>query len=99
MKLMIPFTPHLAYECLEIYNCQSINKWPQIDKNLSEDVNLAIQINGKTREVIVIKKDLPEKEVNAMVVNRIKVKKYLTSKIIKTIFVKNKIINYILPKK
>ena len=84
---------------MEIYNCQSINKWPQIDKNLSEDVNLAIQINGKTREVIVIKKDLPEKEVNAMVVNRIKVKKYLTSKIIKTIFVKNKIINYILPKK
>ena len=62
-------------------------------------MNLAIQINGKTREVIVIKKDLPEKEVNAMVVNRIKVKKYLTSKIIKTIFVKNKIINYILPKK
>ena len=44
-------------------------------------------------------RDLPEKEVNAMVVNRIKVKKYLTSKIIKTIFVKNKIINYILPKK
>ena len=99
MKLMIPFTPHLAYECLEIYNCQSINKWPQIDKNLSEDVNLAIQINGKTRDVIIIKKDLPEKEVNAMVVNRTKVKKYLTSKIIKTIFVKNKIINYILPKK
>ena len=99
MKLMIPFTPHLAYECLEIFNCQSVNKWPQIDKNLSEDVNLAIQINGKTREVIIIKKDLPEKEVNAMVVNRIKVKKYLTSKIIKTIFVKNKIINYILPKK
>ena len=77
MKLMIPFTPHLAYECLEIYNCQSVNKWPQIDKN----------------------KDLSEKEVNAMVVNRVKVKKYLTSKIIKTIFVKNKIINYILPKK
>ena len=24
MKLMIPFTPHLAYECLEFLNCQTL---------------------------------------------------------------------------
>ena len=83
MKLMIPFTPHLAYECLEINNCLSVNEWPHVDKNISEEVKLAIQVNGRTREIITIKKDLSEKEVNAMVVKSTKVKKYLTKKLLK----------------
>ena len=32
MKLMLPFAPHLANECLELLNCKSINAWPEIDK-------------------------------------------------------------------
>ena len=32
MKLMIPFTPHLAHECLEFLNCDSPDKWPNIRK-------------------------------------------------------------------
>ena len=32
MKLMIPFTPHLAHECLELANCKTPDKWPKIDK-------------------------------------------------------------------
>ena len=34
MKLMIPFTPHLAYECLELLDIKSTNKWPEIDKKI-----------------------------------------------------------------
>ena len=30
MKQMIPFTPHLAYECLELLGCKSANNWPKI---------------------------------------------------------------------
>ena len=26
MKLMIPFTPHLAHECLEFLNCKDLNE-------------------------------------------------------------------------
>ena len=31
MKLMIPFTPHLAHECLLNLNCDQTNKWPKVD--------------------------------------------------------------------
>ena len=59
MKLMIPFIPHLAHECLEMHKCKSTNVWPEISqKNFLEKINLAVQINGKTRDIINIKKDL-----------------------------------------
>ena len=95
---MIPFTPHLSYESLELLECKSFNNWPQIDKkNLIEEIKLPVQINGKTRDVISIKKDLSEDEINKIVINNTKTKKYIESKkIFKTIFVKNKIINYII---
>ena len=97
MKLMIPFTPHLAHECLELANCKTPNKWPIVEKNILEEINLAVQINGKTKDVILIKKDFSEKEIDKLVLNNSKAKKYIENKkIIKTIFVKNKIINYII---
>ena len=100
MKMMIPFTPHLAYECLEKLNSKTVNKWPEIDKkNVLDQVKVAIQINGKTRDILSIKKDLVEKELNKIIVENSKAKKYLENKkIIKTIYVKNKILNYIIGK-
>ena len=97
MKLMIPFTPHLAFECLELFNCRTVNIWPKVDsKNIINEVKLAVQINGKTRDILTIKKDLTEKEIFELVLNKSKAKKYIENKkISKTIFVKNKIINYI----
>ena len=50
MKLMIPFIPHLAHECLEFLNCVDFNDWPKIDrKNILNEISLAVQINGKTK--------------------------------------------------
>jgi leucyl-tRNA synthetase len=98
MKLMIPFTPHLANECLDLHRCKDIDKWPEIQKNVSEEIKLAVQINGKTRDIVKIKKDLSEQEITKIISKDSKAKKYIENKkIIKTIFVKNKIINYILP--
>ena len=34
MKLMIPFTPFLAHECLEQLGIKEINNWPKIEKEL-----------------------------------------------------------------
>ena len=95
---MMPFTPHLSSECLELFNCKSINKWPLIDKkNILNEIKIAVQINGKTRDIITVKKDLMEKDVNNFIVKNSKAKKYLDGKkTIKIIFVKNKIINYII---
>ena len=97
MKLMTPFTPHLAFECLELFNCNTTDKWPIIDKkNISMNIKLAVQINGKTRDVISFQKDLDQKDINIFILKQSKAKKYLeNNEILKTIFVKNKIINYI----
>ena len=97
MKLMIPFTPHLSFECLEKLNCKSINQWPDVKTDIIEEVKVAIQVNGKTRDIITIKKDVDERDVNTIVNSKSKAKKYIENKkILKTIFVKNKIINYII---
>ena len=98
MKLMMPFTPHLAHECLSNLNCKEVDTWPEMNKKILNNIqiNMVIQINGKTRDVLKIKKDLAEKDINKLVTSISKAKKYLVdSKIVKTIFVKNKILNYI----
>ena len=98
MKLMIPFTPHLAHECLELMKCKKIDEWPEISKNnLLEEVKLAVQVNGKTRDIINVKKDTNEKEINKLIIKNSKASKYLIDKkVAKVIFVKNKIINFII---
>ena len=97
MKLMIPFTPHIAYECLELLKCKDIYSWPDIETNLVEEIKFAIQINGKTRDVINIRKNAEKEQINQLILNSSKAKKFIENKkILKTIFVKNKIINYII---
>ena len=100
MKLMIPFAPHISFECLELLKCKNVESWPNIESNIIEELSLAVQINGKTRDVIKIKKDLLEKEVSQIISKSSKANKYLENKkVVKTIFVKNKIINYIIQNK
>ena len=97
MKLMIPFTPHLAYECLELLNCKTINIWPEIQDNVAKEINLAVQVNGKTRDIIKINIDLSENEIKQIIQKESKAKKYIKNeKVKKIIFVKNRIINYII---
>jgi leucyl-tRNA synthetase len=99
LKILIPFTPHLAYECLEQLGEKKVEEWPIIDEKQikNQKIKIAIQINGKTKEIIEIKKDLSEKDAINQSKTNDKVKKSIVGKkIIKTIFVKNKIINYLL---
>ena len=95
---MIPFTPHLAYECLTNLNCKDFNKWPIIDQKSikNTEIKMVVQINGKTRDVLSIKRNLDEIEVTKLVKKTAKANKYIVNKkILRTIFVKDKIINYI----
>ena len=98
LRILIPFTPHLASECLEQLDEKKLDTWPVIDTNLIQDqkIKIAIQINGKTREIIEISKDMLEKDVIFESKKNAKIKKNLMNKnIIRVIFVKNKIINYL----
>ena len=97
MKLMIPFTPHLAHECLVSLKCKNIDQWPKVKVNLHEELKFAVQINGKTRDIINIKKDSEQERVDEIIKKSSKANKFLENKkILKIIFVKNKIINYII---
>ena len=97
MKLMMPFTPHLSSECLEKLKCKKFDEWPDIKADTLEMIKFAVQVNGKTRDIISIKKDLIQDEIHEIVVKNSKAKKFIENKkVTKTIFVKGKIINYIL---
>ena len=76
-------------------------QWPKGSKSLldKQEVTLVVQINGKKRALINAKKDLSEKDVLIEAKKIENIKKNLKDKrIIKNIFVKNKIINFIISK-
>ena len=96
---MMPLIPHLASECLEDIQDNNKKKWPKVEEQFltSSNVNLVIQINGKKRSIINILKDTEEDKLIKQVKNDSNIKKYLTNKnIIKTIFIKDKLINLII---
>ena len=99
MKILIPFTPHLAYECLELLDAKEIKKWPKIDTSLieKEKVKMAIQINGKTRDVFEVNKSMNQTDIVELCKSNLKVKSRIENvNIIKIIFVQDKIINFII---
>ena len=102
LKTLIPFTPHIACECLELQKqtkeTQSFFQWPMTNKNVETDetIKLAIQINGKTKQILEVKKDLNEKQIYNEFKNERIYQSLSNKKIVKTIFVKNKIINYLI---
>ena len=99
MKILIPFTPHMAYECLEMLGENEIKKWPQIDNSLilKEKIKMAIQINGKTRDIIEIEKGFDQITIERLCKKNNKIKdKILNKSISRVIFVKDRIINFII---
>ena len=101
IKLMMPFAPHLSCECLlklEGEDFYEKIQWPKGNVSLLKDqeVTMVVQINGKKRGLFTAKKDLGEKDalLEAKKIENIK-KNLKDKKIVKNIFVKNKIINFI----
>jgi len=96
--LMIPITPHLAYECLERFNYNKKLYWPTVEeKYLKKEKNdIVIQINGKKRNIISVENNIEEEILIKKISNEDLISKYLDNKkIAKIIYVKNRIINYI----
>jgi leucyl-tRNA synthetase len=99
LKTLIPFVPHIAHECLERIKETNIDEWPKIEKTfkVEEKIRLAIQINGRTKKIIEVDKDIDENKVLSECLKDKKISEQINEKkIIKTIFVKNKIINYLI---
>ncbi|MBD1141232.1 leucine--tRNA ligase [Pelagibacterales bacterium SAG-MED39] len=99
LKIISPILPHLASECLEDLGQSSKIDWPIVEeKYLKNDkINIVIQINGKKRGVVECEKDMDEADIINLAKNTADLKKYFSnSEIKKNIYVKDKIINFIL---
>ena len=96
--LMNPFIPHFSNECLNTINENQIN-WPKISKEdlIEEDINFVVQINGKKRAILKVKRDVVEKEILEIIKTNLEIEKFLKDQSIKkSIFVPNRLINIIL---
>jgi len=94
---MVPVIPHISMECLETIKNETL-KWPVVNKKylITETFNLVIQVSGKKRGLISIKNDANEQDVLNLIKEKKIIEKYLKDKkILKTIYVKNRLINYI----
>ena len=96
---MSPVIPHLAFECLNHLNEKKEIKWPEVNKEFlkTDEKIIVIQINGKKRNTITINKEIDEKQLIAKITDTKLVDKYIADKkIIKTIYIKDKLINIII---
>lgn len=103
LKLLSPFAPHISedlwHNALSKNDYVSKSKWPEFNPDyLEEDIaTIAIQINGKKKEVIEYKKDAEKEELQDYILNLEKVKNLLVGKEIKkVIVVPNKIVNIVI---
>ena len=99
---MSPIIPHFSSECLANLETKNIDGsifWPKVNKNIliEDKINFVIQINGKKRAILNIKKGLDEKELLQIVNEDKKLQNYIKDKTIKnTIFIPNKLVNIII---
>ena len=100
LKVINPIIPHFSNECLEKLKISTeVIEWPKVDqKYLEQEIfNIVTQINGKKRKVFSISKSLDKKTLIENIKNDEQIKKYLDNKqIIKTIYIENKLINFII---
>ncbi len=103
IQLLSPFAPHICEEIWEQHGFEgicSVSPWPEYDEAKCKDsqVEMAVQVNGKLRGTIQVAADLDNDSVIAAATADEKVARFLEKldgKIIKTIVVKNKLVNLI----
>ena len=102
LVLLAPFAPHITEELWErLGNKESIhlNEWPKYDPKLVEEkmFDLVVQVNGKTRATLRVERGISEEEAKEKALKDERVDRYLEGKEIKkTIFVKDRLINFVI---
>ena len=94
-----PVIPHFSNECLESINLNKKIIWPSYDEKLvvDEKIDFVIQINGKKRGILKVKRDIDETSLLNLIKESENLKKYVDTKTIKKkIFIKNRLINLII---
>ena len=103
--MLSPFAPHFADELWEIQGCKGyacLQPWPKYDeaKTIDAEKEIAVQVGGKLKTTVIIPVDADDETVKAIACRDEKIARLLEdSEIVKTIIVKNKLINLILKPK
>ncbi|MDB9941218.1 leucine--tRNA ligase [Candidatus Pelagibacter sp.] len=98
LVLMSPFIPHFTSECLNMLDQKEV-KWPTVleEELIEEEINFVVQINGKKRSILRVKRDINKNEILNEIKSNIEIKKIIKDQEIqKTIFVPNRLINIII---
>lgn len=101
LKMLSPFTPHFCSELWQEAGRTSMleeEPWPEYDPNylVEQTINIMIQVNGKIRDKIVVSMDETEAAVKEAAFRSEKTRHYTEGKqIIKTIFIKNKMLSIV----
>ena len=102
VQLLAPFAPHVAEELWQSLtnSTESISyvKWPTWDdsKLIEDEIEIVVQIKGKVRAKLLIPKDLPREDMEALALANDKIKAELEGKeVIKVIAVPNKLVNIV----
>ena len=97
--LLMPIVPHLAYEC-----CEKINKkfyWPKYDSNLLKEKSctIVIQVDGRKRGILTMPINSKETTIIEKSKSIENVSKHMeNTTMIKNIYIKNKLVNFITKK-
>ncbi len=98
--ILQPLAPHISEEIWSSFNMGTLcinEMWIKEDVKQKNKLSIAIQINGKTKEVIEVNEKSSEKEVIEKVKNNEKIKKNINEKkILREIYVPGKIVNFVI---
>ncbi len=101
LLMLAPYAPHLAEELWSgLGHPQSIfrERWPAFDERLAAagDVEVVVQVNGKVRGRVSVKRGATEAEVVARAMQDESVKKFVDgSSVRKTIYVPDRVLNLV----
>ncbi|MCR4718613.1 MAG: leucine--tRNA ligase [Firmicutes bacterium] len=101
ITLLNPVAPHMTEELWEKYGntkLLALTKWPDYDKSktIDEEIEIAVQINGKIKDKITVSKDISREELENAAKNAEKVREFLESKeVVKVICVPGKLVNIV----
>lgn len=103
LKMLYPMAPHICEELNSLIGKDNElileKKWPAYDPELAkeENVTVVVQVNGKLRGQVIVPLNSDEEFVKEKALEEINVKRYVENKEIKkVIYVKNKIINFVI---
>lgn len=102
IQVLMPFAPHLAEEAWEILGCReklSDFPFPEVDEKYLQDetVTYVVQVNGKVRGRFELPKDQSEELILEAAKKHPIIAKYLDAgKLLKIVFVPNKLLNLVI---